>query len=159
RHRQLRPGRSADRPPHHAAAQRRRAIPHPHARAVSPREVVSPMVPMAHDVLVAEVESLRRSEPASALARLEAGFVSALRQADAAGRGALGRLRAHVLRSLRRAREASLAYRRAAAWYAKARDVREQGRCAIGLVDALMYLGRYADARRAAAVGRRLLQK
>ena len=120
---------------------------------------MSPMAPMAPDALVAEVESLRRSEPASALARLEAGFASALRRADASGRGALWRLRAHVLRSLRRARAASQAYRRAAEWYAKAGDVREQGRCAIGLVDALMYLGRYGDARRAAAVGRRLLEK
>src|SRR5438874_1071898 len=94
---------------------------------------MSPMAPMAPDALVAEVESLRRSEPASALARLEAGFASALRRADASGR--------------------------AAEWYAKAGDVREQGRCAIGLVDALMYLGRYGDARRAAAVGRRLLEK
>ena len=109
--------------------------------------------------LVAEVEALRRSEPAAALKRLEDGFQSALARADAAGRGTLWRLRAHVLRSLRRTREAAAAYRRAATWYAKAGDKREQGRCAIGLVDALMYLGRYAEARKAAAVGRKLLEK
>ena len=108
--------------------------------------------------LVAQVEALRHSEPAAALERLEAGFAAALKRADASGRGTLWRLRAHVLRSLRRAREAAAAYRRAAEWYAKAGDAREQGRCAIGLVDALMYLGRYAEARRAAARGRKLLE-
>src|SRR5215510_5662443 len=111
------------------------------------------------DALVTEVESLRRSEPAAALTRLEAGFSAAVRRADAAGRGTLWRLRAHVLRSLRRTREACIAYRRAAAWYREAGDAREQGRCAIGLVDALMYLGRYTDAHRAAAAGRKLLEK
>lgn len=110
------------------------------------------------EALVSEVEHLRRSEPAAALARLEAGFTEAVRRADATGRGSLWRLRAHVLRSLRRTREAAAAYRRAATWYAKAGDRREQGRCAIGLVDALMYLGRYDEARRAAAAGRRLLE-
>lgn len=108
--------------------------------------------------LVHEVEQLRRSEPAVALQRLEAGFADALKRADAAGRGSLWRLRAHVLRSLRRAREAAVAYRRAAEWFAKAGDRREQGRCAIGQVDALMYLGRYPEARRVAAVGRKLLE-
>ena len=111
------------------------------------------------DVLVTEVEDLRRTEPAAALTRLEAGFGAAARRADPAGRGTLWRLRAHVLRSLRRAREAASAYRRADAWFAAAGETREQGRCAIGLVDALMYLGRYADARRAAARGRRLLER
>lgn len=109
--------------------------------------------------LVTEVEALRRSEPAAALAQLEAGFTAALKRADAAGRGSLWRLRAHVLRSLRRAREAAAAYRRAAAWYAKSGDIREQGRCAIGLVDALMYLGRYSEARRTVARGRKLLER
>jgi CHAT domain-containing protein/tetratricopeptide (TPR) repeat protein len=109
--------------------------------------------------LVAEVEALRRSEPAAALKRLEEGFVAAARRADAAGRGTLWRLRAHVQRSLLRTREAAASYRRAAAWYAKAGDRREQGRCSIGLVDSLMFLGRYSEARRAAASGRRLLEK
>lgn len=109
--------------------------------------------------LVAEVEALRRSEPAAALKQLEDGFASALKRADATGRGTLWRLRAHVLRSLRRTREAAVAYRRAALWFAKAGDKREQGRCAIGLVDSLMYLGRYPEARKAAASGRRLLEK
>src|SRR5262249_46952874 len=54
---------------------------------------------------------------------------------------------------------AAPAYRRASAWYAEAGDVREQGRCAIGLVDALMYLGRYRDAHRAATTGRKLLER
>ena len=111
------------------------------------------------EALVHEVEQLRRSEPAVALQRLEAGFADALRRADAAGRGSLWRLRAHVLRSLRRVREASVAYRRAAEWFAKAGDPREQGRCAIGRVDALMYLGRYREAHRVAAAGRRLLER
>ena len=111
------------------------------------------------DALIAEVESLRRSEPLAALKRLERDFAATLKRADAAGRGTLWRLRAHVLRSLRRTREAATAYRRAAAWFAEAHDVREQGRCAIGLVDALMYLGRYAEAHRAAAAGRKLLER
>jgi tetratricopeptide (TPR) repeat protein len=111
------------------------------------------------DALITEVEALRRSEPAAALTRLERDFTAALKRADAAGRGTLWRLKAHVLRSLRRARPAAAAYRRAAAWYKEAGDVREQGRCAIGLVDALMYLGRYTDARKAAAAGRKLLER
>src|SRR5262245_37544898 len=82
------------------------------------------------DSLLAEVEGLRRSEPAAALKRLERDFASAVKRADATGRGTLWRLRAHVLRSLRRTREAAAAYRRAAMWFAEAGDVREQGRCA-----------------------------
>ena len=109
--------------------------------------------------LLTQVEALRRKEPAAALEALEAGFAAAQRSANAAASGLLWRTRAHVLRSLRRTREAAAAYARAAAWYARARDVREEGRCAIGHVDALMYLGRYAEARRAAARGRALLTK
>ena len=109
--------------------------------------------------LLQEVEALRRSEPTAALERLEKGFKAALGHADAAGRGGLWRLRAHILRSLSRPRDAAAAYRRAAVSYARAGEVGEQGRCAIGLVDALMYLGRYDDAHRAAAAGRRLLTK
>ncbi len=109
--------------------------------------------------LLERIESLRRSEPARALAELEAGFGAATRAADPAERGALWRTRAHVLRALTRTREAATCYRRAAAWYGRARDAREQGRCDIGLVDALMYLGRYGEARRAAAHGRRLLAR
>jgi len=111
------------------------------------------------ELLLNEVEALRRSEPAAALQRLEQGFADAMKRADAAGRGTLWRVRAHVLRSLSRPRDAASAYRRAAAWYAKAGNAREQGRCAIGLVDALMYLGRYSEARRAATTGRRLLTR
>lgn len=109
--------------------------------------------------LLAEVETLRRTEPGAALATLEQGFALAVRKADAHTRGALWRTRAHVLRSLRRTREAAAAYGRAERAYALAGDSREQGRCAIGLVDALMYLGRYPEAHRAAARGRRLLQR
>src|SRR5262249_3029635 len=131
------------------AARRRRALP------PAPDRTLSGLM----DSLVAEVESLRRSEPLAALKRLERDFAAAVKRADAAGRGTLWRLRAHVLRSLRRTREAAAAYRRAAAWFAEAHDVREQGRCAIGLVDALMYLGRYAEAHRVAATGRKLLER
>lgn len=106
---------------------------------------------------IGRIDSLRRAEPARALAAIESGFAAASRRADAAGRGALWRTRGHVLRSLRRMGEAARAYRRAAAAYAAAGDPGEQGRCAIGLVDALMYVGRHDEARRAAAEGRRLL--
>lgn len=109
--------------------------------------------------LLGEVEALRRSEPARALALLEAQFAAAARGAEAAVRGALWRTRGHVLRSLRRTREAVIAYRRAERAYAEAGDAREQGRCAIGLVDALMYLGRTTEAQRAAVRGRRLLER
>ena len=107
--------------------------------------------------LLERVDSLRRSEPARALAELEAGFHAALRAANAGARGELWRTRGHVLRALRRTREAVACYRRASGWFTRAGDGHEAGRCDIGLVDALMYLGRYDEARRAAAHGRRLL--
>lgn len=109
--------------------------------------------------LLEQVETLRRTEPAAALVALEAGFSAAIRRADALTRGSLWRTRGHVLRSLRRTREAAAAYVRAERLYALVPDPREQGRCMIGLVDALMYLGRYPEARRAAARGRRLLER
>ena len=109
--------------------------------------------------LVERVEAVRRARPDRALALLERGFAAAVRGADDAGRGELWRLRGHVLRALQRAREAAVAYRRAATCYRRAGAPREQGRCAIGLTDALMYLGRYGEAQRAAAAGRRLLER
>ncbi len=69
------------------------------------------------------------------------------------------RLRGHLLRRLRRVPEAIRAYRRADRWFADAGDPREQGRCAIGLVDSLMYVGRYGEALKAARTGRRLLAR
>src|SRR5882762_2057905 len=104
--------------------------------------------------LVERVEALRKSHPERAWRLLERGFAAGARAGDEAGRGELWRLRGHVLRGLQRARAAALAYRRAAAWYGRAGDPREQGRCAIGLTDSLMYLGRYREAQRAAAAGR-----
>ncbi|HTR98021.1 MAG TPA: CHAT domain-containing protein [Candidatus Acidoferrales bacterium] len=109
--------------------------------------------------LIERVEALRRAEPAQALAELDVGFADALRRASAAERGALWRTRAHVLRALARSREAVACYRRAARAFVRAGDTREAGRCDIGLVDALMVLGRYAEARRAAARGRRRLSR
>src|SRR5207247_10580236 len=44
-------------------------------------------------------------------------------------------------------------------WYARAGDPHERGRCLIGMVDSLMYAGRYGEALRAAARGRRLLAR
>ena len=109
--------------------------------------------------LLARVETLRRSEPARALTALDEGLAAALSGADGSMRGRLWRERAHGLRALSRPREAATCYRRAVRWFDKAGDVRESGRCAIGLVDALMYLGRYDEARRVAAAGRRRLEK
>ncbi len=114
---------------------------------------------MTATALLERVEALRRTEPARALDALESGFASALAGADASARGALWRTRGHVLRALSRPRDAVACYRRAARWYDRAGDAREAGRCAIGLVDALMYLGRYDEARRAAAGGRRQLER
>ena len=109
--------------------------------------------------LIARVEKLRRTKPERAWRTLEGAFVGAARAGDDLTRGELWRLRGHVLRSLRRTHGAVEAYRRAEHWFAHVGAVRERGRCSIGLVDALMYLGRHQDAVRAAARGRRLLRR
>jgi tetratricopeptide (TPR) repeat protein len=109
--------------------------------------------------LIERVEALRRSQLEQAHAELERGFREALRGAPDARRGELWRLRGHVQRARQRPRDAARAYAVAERWYARAGEVRERGRCAIGLTDALMYLGRYAEAARAAARGRRLLER
>ena len=109
--------------------------------------------------LIRDVETLRRTNPESAWEALAKGFAPALRGTPDARRGELWRLRGHVLRSLRRLRPAVDAYRRAERWYARAGNRGEQGRCAIGLVDALMYLGRYTEAEREAERGRRSLAR
>lgn len=107
--------------------------------------------------LIERVERLRREHPDRALAALERDFTAAARSASPRDRGELWRLRGHVLRGLRRAGDAARAYARAERSYAAARDRREQGRCAIGWTDALLYLGRYRDAMRVAQRGRRRL--
>jgi tetratricopeptide (TPR) repeat protein len=106
---------------------------------------------------LADVERLRRERPEDAVRAAHQGFASALRTADPARRGEMWRMRGHVLRGVRRAAAAAECYRRAERWFARARNPRERGRCAIGLVDSLMYAGRYGEAIRAAARGRRLL--
>ena len=107
--------------------------------------------------LIAEVETLGRTRPEEAWEVLARGFAAATRGASPATRGELWRLRGHVLRGLSRFSAAAGAYRRAENWYARAGDVRERGRCAIGLVDTLMYLGRYREAEGVAARGRKAL--
>jgi len=107
--------------------------------------------------LIDRVETLRRGHPERALAALERDFARAARSASPHDRGELWRLRGHVLRGLRRAADAAQAYARAESSYGRARETREQGRCAIGWVDALLYLGRYAEAMRVARRGRRRL--
>ena len=107
--------------------------------------------------LLEEVEALRRAKPGVAWEKLARGFVPALRGASPARRGELWRVRGHVLRTLRRLVPAAEAYRRAERWYQRAGDMREVGRCAIGLVDTLAHLGRYRDAERVAAGGHRAL--
>ena len=109
--------------------------------------------------LIERIETLRRGDPAGAWVTLGREFAGATRGAGAHERGELWRLRGHVLRALQRMRPAAGAYARAERWFARAGDAREQGRCAIGLVDALMYLSRYAEAARAARRGRRLLAR
>ncbi len=109
--------------------------------------------------LIERVEALRRSNPEQAHATLEREFREALRGAADARRGELWRLRGHVERARQRPREAARAYAVAERWYARAGELRERGRCAIGLTDALMYLGRYPEAARVAARGRRLLER
>ena len=107
--------------------------------------------------LITRVEDLRRTRPDRAWREMSRAFRLASRGAAFAERGELWRVRGHVLRTLRRAADAARAYRVAERWYARAGETRERGRCAIGLVDALMYLGRYDEARRTAARGRRFL--
>jgi tetratricopeptide (TPR) repeat protein len=109
--------------------------------------------------LIAQVESLRKTRPDQAWALLARQFPVALRGASALHRGELWRLRGHLQRSLSRWSAAAQAYRRAEDWFRRAGDLREQGRCAIGLVDTLMYLGRYGEAERVAARGRRALAR
>jgi tetratricopeptide (TPR) repeat protein len=109
--------------------------------------------------LIAEVEALRRSRPAEARDLLARGFTLALRRASPKARGDLWRLRGHLDRALGEPRRAVAAYGRAEDWYERAGDTREVGRCAIGWVDALMYLGRYREAERVAARGRRALAR
>ena len=109
--------------------------------------------------LIEEVEALRRSRPEQAWNALASSFPAAVRGASSARRGELWRLRGHVLRGLSRLPAAAQAYRRAQDWYGRAGDTREQGRCAIGLVDTLMYLGRYREAEVVAARGRRALER
>ena len=65
-------------------------------------------------------------------------------------RGRLQRLEGHALRSLGRFSEAERAYRLAAASFVRAGEPVETARCAIGRIDALMYLGRHALLRRVA---------
>ncbi|NOT33656.1 MAG: hypothetical protein HOP12_05730, partial [Candidatus Eisenbacteria bacterium] len=120
------------------------------------------MIERAHPVdlapqLLAEVEAVRRLEPARAWELLRPSFGTLSRCSSPAEQGTLWRLRGHLMRALGRAGDAVAAYRQAERRFAIAADSGERGRCAIGLVDALMYLGRYQDARRAAAAGRRAL--
>jgi len=109
--------------------------------------------------LAERVERLRRDQPEAALRVIERDFARALRRADPLARGRLWRLRAHVLRSVRRNGPALDAYRRADAWFQRGRNPFERGRTTIGWTDSLMYLGRYAEARRVAARGRRWLER
>ena len=114
----------------------------------------SPLAPpSAARALIDRVERVRRERPKEALESLRRDFARAARSASPAERGELWRLRGHVLRGLRQAGAAAGAYRRAEHCYAEARDTREQGRCAIGWVDALLYLGRYGEAMRVARRG------
>ncbi len=113
---------------------------------------------MTPTALLERVEALRRTEPARALDALESSFASALAGADASARGALGaRAATCCARSRVRATRSRATPRRALVRPRRRRA--RSGRCAIGLVDALMYLGRYDEARRAAASGRRRLER
>jgi len=109
--------------------------------------------------LIADVEALRRSRPQEAWTMLSREFPQAARGASPARRGELWRLRGHLLRALSRLPAAAQAYRRAEDWFGRAGEARERGRCAIGLVDTLMYLGRYSEAEAVAARGRRELAR
>lgn len=120
---------------------------------------VAPVQPRAAQRLAARVEELRRTNPRRAWRVLQRRFRPAISGASYAGRGELWRLRGHLLRSMRRVAEAARAYQRAERWFERAVEPREQGRCTIGLVDALMYAGEYGGALAAARRGRRHLAR
>src|SRR5262245_8976427 len=125
---------------------------------MNPSQAASPSPDQAARLLES-IEALRRTDPEAAWDALSRGFRAASRGASAARRGELWRLRGHVLRGLSRFPAAAQAYRRAETWYGRAGDSRERGRCAIGWVDTLMYLGRYREAEVVAARGRRALER
>jgi len=74
---------------------------------------VAPSRALSSEQLVRRVEKLRRTRPERALAVLDDGFAEASRGLDPSRRGALWRLRGHVLRGLRRNRAAVRAYHHA----------------------------------------------
>ncbi len=108
------------------------------------------------DALIERVERARAASAqkglaAAARALVQVKRVAADRAAKSLLRARLLRSRAHALRALGRHAEASRDYRQSARSFEAAGLPLESARCAIGWVDALMYLGRYIEARRTAA--------
>ncbi len=106
----------------------------------------------------AQIERVERARARSAQAGLAAAARALGRIGSGTNRGTglvlrarLLRVQAHALRGLGRHAEASRDYRAATDLFEAAGLPLESARCAIGWVDALMYLGRYSQARRTAA--------
>ncbi len=122
------------------------------------RRGVLDVEPTVADLLEA-VESLRRDQPAEAWGVLQRQWRTASRQATDAERGGLWRSRGHLMRDLDRMPEAVTAYRRAHRYFRQAGEPVEAAMCSHGLLDALMYLGAYADAQKVARAGARTLRE
>ncbi len=106
--------------------------------------------------LVAQVDELTRIDARRALA-VARQALSAARTPELSALAA--RSVAHALRNLSRHREALGLYDRAGALYRDQGNDVEAARTEIGRIDALMYLGRYDEALRAAAGARRVLSR
>lgn len=125
-------------------------------RSAPRRSTRVPRPQRAPDLVLDRVEAARARSPRAGLAAAERALgrlQKSGRAADELGphKGRLVRARGHALRALGRHAEAVRDYRLASRTFDSARLPVESARCAIGWVDALMYLGRHAEARRIAA--------
>ena len=116
------------------------------------------------EIVLARIEAARARSPRAGLAAAERalarlGKLTSGRDGRAAVEARLVRLRGHALRALGRHREAARDYEAASRGFVLARLPVESARCAIGWVDALMYLGRGAQARRIAARALKRLER
>jgi tetratricopeptide (TPR) repeat protein len=124
-----------------------------------PRRSVHPQPSRATrsaEIVLERIEAARARSPRAGLAAVERalarlGKSMSGRDGHAALEARLVRSRGHALRALGRHREAARDYEAASRRFVLAQLPVESARCAIGWIDALMYLGRDAQARRIAA--------
>lgn len=116
------------------------------------------------EIVLERIEAARARSPRAGLAAVERalarlGQPTSGRDGHAALEARLVRLRGHALRALGRHREAARDYETASRGFDLARLPVESARCAIGWVDALMYLGRGVQARRIATRALKRLER